>query len=54
MPNSLTSPPVRPLLDRLFQSADSDDARRVTMRERHPHGRVSVPESDGLEITCRL
>ena len=39
MPDSLTSPPVRPVLDRLFQAADSDDAaQRVTVRERHPDG----------------
>ena len=39
MPNSLTSPPVGPLLDRLFQAADSDDATyRVIVRERHPDG----------------
>ncbi len=38
MPNSLTSPPVRPLLDRLFQAADADDTQWVTVRERHPDG----------------
>ena len=38
MPNSLTSPPVGPLLDRLFQAADSDDARRDALRDRHPDG----------------
>ena len=39
MPDSLTSPPVRPVLDRLFQAADSDDAaQRVTVRERYPDG----------------
>ncbi len=39
MPNSLTSPPVRPLLDRLFQAADSDDAAQwATVRARHPDG----------------
>jgi predicted O-methyltransferase YrrM len=39
VPNSLTSPPVRPLLDRLFQAADSDDAAHwATVRERHPDG----------------
>jgi hypothetical protein len=48
VPNSLTSPPVRPLLDRLFDAADSDDVHRATVRERHPDGLA------GLEITCRL
>jgi len=39
VPDSLTSPPVRPVLDRLFQAADSDDAaQRVTVRERYPDG----------------
>jgi hypothetical protein len=41
VPDSLTSSPVRPLLDRLFQAA-------------HGYLSVSFPESDGLEITCRL
>jgi len=35
VPNSLTSPPVRPLLDRLFRAAGSDDAHWVTIRERY-------------------
>ena len=38
MPNSLTSPPVRPLLDRLFRAADADDTHRVTIGARHPDG----------------
>ena len=38
MPNSLTSPPVRPVLDRLFQAADDDAAHWATMRQRHPDG----------------
>jgi predicted O-methyltransferase YrrM len=46
MPNSLTSPPVRPLLDRLFQAAEADDARRPGLAERYPDGfaRVSARE----------
>ncbi|HEY6312050.1 MAG TPA: class I SAM-dependent methyltransferase [Streptosporangiaceae bacterium] len=42
MPNSLTSPPVRDLLDRLFREAEDDDARWVSVRERHPNGFASV------------
>ena len=42
MPNSLTSPPVRPLLDRLFQAADEDDARWDAVRRRHPDGIVGL------------
>jgi predicted O-methyltransferase YrrM len=42
VPNSLTSPPVRDLLDRLFREAEDDDARWVSVRERHPNGFASV------------
>ena len=38
MPNSLASPPVRDLLDRLFQAADHDDDRRAALAARHPGG----------------
>jgi predicted O-methyltransferase YrrM len=38
MPNSLTDPPVRLVLDRLFQAADQDGAQWVSIRERHPDG----------------
>jgi len=38
MPNSLTDPPVRPVLDRLFQAAGQDGAQWVSIRERHPDG----------------
>ena len=54
MPNSLTSPPVRPLLDRLFQSADSDDARRATMRERHPHGLAGLSAREQADAFAEL
>ncbi len=36
--NSLTSPPVRPLLDRLFQAAEGDPARSAGLAERYPNG----------------
>jgi predicted O-methyltransferase YrrM len=42
VPNSLTSTPVRDLLDRLFREAEGDEARRVSVRERHPDGFASV------------
>jgi predicted O-methyltransferase YrrM len=42
VPNSLISPPVRDLLDRLFREAEDDDARWVSVRERHPDGFASV------------
>ena len=54
VPNSLTSPPVRPLLDRLFQSADSDDARRATMRERHPHGLIGLSAQEQADAFAEL
>jgi predicted O-methyltransferase YrrM len=54
VPNSLTSPPVRPLLDRLFQSADSDDARRATMRERHPHGLAGMSAREQADAFAEL
>ena len=38
VPNSLTSPPVRPLLDRLFQAAEDDSARRAGLAGRYPDG----------------
>ena len=38
MPNSLTYPPVRSVLDRLFGAAEHDDARRALLAERHPDG----------------
>ena len=38
MPNSLTSPPARLVLDRLFRAADEDSARWVTVRERYSDG----------------
>jgi predicted O-methyltransferase YrrM len=38
VPNSLTSPPVRPLLDRLFQAAEGDAARSAGLADRYPNG----------------
>ena len=38
VPNSLTAPPVQPLLDRLFQAAEGDPARWAGVAERHPNG----------------
>ena len=53
MPNSLTSPPVRPLLDRLFRAAADDDTRRVTIGERHPDG-AAVSARDKAEAYAEL
>jgi predicted O-methyltransferase YrrM len=38
VPNSLTSPLVRPLLDRLFLAAEGDATRRPAIARRHPDG----------------
>jgi predicted O-methyltransferase YrrM len=54
VPNSLTSPPVRPLLDRLFQAADQDDAHRVTILERHPDGAAAVSARDKADAYAEL
>jgi len=68
VPDSLTSPPVRPVLDRLFQApgalvvADDTISMAAEMTDylsyvRDPaHGYLSVsfPGSDGLEISCRV
>ena len=54
MPNSLTSPPVRPLLDRLFDAADSDDEHRATVRERHPDGMAGMSARDQADAYAEL
>jgi predicted O-methyltransferase YrrM len=38
VPNSLTSPPVSSLLDRLFQAAEGDRARWADVAGHHPNG----------------
>ena len=54
MPNSLTSPPVRPLLDRLFQAADADDTQWVTVRERHPDGFSGLSSREQADAYAEL
>jgi predicted O-methyltransferase YrrM len=54
MPNSLTSPPVRPLLDRLFEAADSDDVHRAAVRERHPDGMARMSARDQADAYAEL
>ena len=54
MPNSLTSPPVRPLLDRLFEAADSDDVHRAAVRERHPDGMAGMSARDQADAYAEL
>jgi len=54
MPNSLTSPPVRPVLDRLFQAADDDAAHWVTVRERHPDGFAAMSAAEQADAYGEL
>jgi predicted O-methyltransferase YrrM len=55
VPDSLTSPPVGPLLDRLFQAADSDDATyRVIVRERHPDGFAGMSAQEQADAYAEL
>jgi predicted O-methyltransferase YrrM len=55
VPNSLTSPPVRPVLDRLFQAAHADDAAQwVTVRERHPDGFAGLSAREQADAYAEL
>ena len=55
MPNSLTAPPVRPVLDRLFQAAGAEDAaRQVTMRQRYPDGFAAVSAREQADAYAEL
>ncbi len=54
MPNSLTSPPAGPLLDRLFHAADSDDAHEVTARQRHPDGFTGMSAREQADAYAEL
>ena len=53
MPNSLTSPPIRSLLDRLFRAAAADDAHWATILERHPSG-VALSARDKADAFAEL
>ena len=54
MPNSLTDPPVRPVLDRLFQAADQDGAHWVPLRERHPDGFAAMSAREQADAYAEL
>jgi predicted O-methyltransferase YrrM len=55
VPNSLTSPPARPVLDRLFQAAQSDDAVHwVTVRDRHPDGFAGLSAHEQADAYAAL
>lgn len=54
MPDSLTSSPVRPLLDRLFQAAHADDTRWAAIRERHPDGFAGLSAREQADAYAEL
>ena len=54
VPNSLTSPPVRPLLDRLFQAAEGDPARSADLAERYPNGFAAASAREQAEAYEQL
>jgi predicted O-methyltransferase YrrM len=55
VPNSLTAPPVRPVLDRLFRAADEEDAvHRVTVRQRYPDGFADVSAHEQADAYAEL
>jgi predicted O-methyltransferase YrrM len=54
VPNSLTDPPVRPVLDRLFQAADQDGAQWVSIRERHPDGFAAMSAREQADAYAEL
>jgi predicted O-methyltransferase YrrM len=54
MPNSLTLPPVRPVLDRLFLAAGEDDAHRVTVRQQYPNGLAGVSAREQADAYAEL
>ena len=54
VPNSLTSPPVRPLLDRLFQAAEGDPARWAGLAERYPSGFTGVSAREQADAYDQL
>jgi predicted O-methyltransferase YrrM len=54
VPNSLTAPPVRPVLDRLFQAADHDDARRAALHDRRPEGFAGLSAREQADAFAEL
>ncbi len=54
MPNSLTLPPVRPVLDRLFQAAGEDDVHRVAVRQQHPDGLAGMSAREQADAYAEL
>jgi predicted O-methyltransferase YrrM len=54
VPNSLISPPVGPLLDRLFQAAEGDAARRPAIARRHPDGFAALSAREQADAYAEM
>ena len=54
MPNSLTDPPVRPVLDRLFQAADQDRPIQAALRQRYPGGFAAMSAGEQADAYAEL
>ena len=54
MPNSLTDPPVRPVLDRLFQAADEDRPIQAALRQRYPGGFAAMSAREQADAYAEL
>jgi predicted O-methyltransferase YrrM len=54
VPNSLTDPPVRPVLDRLFQAADQDRAIQAALRQRYPDGFAAMSAREQADAYAEL
>jgi predicted O-methyltransferase YrrM len=54
VPNSLTVPPVRPVLDRLFQAADEDRPNQAAVRERYPDGFAGMSAREQADAYAEL
>jgi predicted O-methyltransferase YrrM len=54
VPNSLIDPPVRPVLDRLFQAADQDRATQAALRQRYPDGFPAMSAREQADAYAEL
>jgi hypothetical protein len=54
VPNSLTSPPVSSVLDRLFQAAEGDNARWAGVAGRYPDGFAAMSAREQADAYERM
>jgi predicted O-methyltransferase YrrM len=54
VPNSLTDPPVRPVLDRLFQAADQDRPIQAALSQRYPGGFAAMSAREQADAYAEL